>query len=184
MHRYAESRVAASSRSLVTFTFPDRRFISAPTRSRTWLASLEARHDIRFTIGARSSSTPSGRQGSRTLISTRENRVSTAARPTVSGYLPYARYSNGPAGSRTPVSATPGRCRPVGPQARSVIPVDRMGVEPTAPILQGSVASTVHASPRFLLAEVRPGVEPGLPPYQGGVLPNHLQTAHRVSCRK
>ena len=30
----------------------------------------------------------SGRQGSRTLISTRENRVSTAARPTVSGYLP------------------------------------------------------------------------------------------------
>ena len=26
-----------------------------------------------------------------------------------------------------------------------------MGVEPTTPILQGSVAPTVHASPRFLL---------------------------------
>src|SRR5438105_5434052 len=36
----------------------------------------------RFTIGA------SGRQGSRTLISGLENRLSRAARPTVSGYLP------------------------------------------------------------------------------------------------
>src|SRR3972149_8610933 len=33
----------------------------------------------------------SGRQGSRTLISTKENRVSSAARPTVSGYLPIQR---------------------------------------------------------------------------------------------
>ena len=24
--------------------------------------------------------------------------------------------------------------------------------------------------------EVRPGIEPGLPPYHGGVLPKHLQT--------
>ncbi len=27
------------------------------------------------------------------------------------------------------------------------------------------------------MEEVRPGVEPGLPPYRGGVLPKHLQTA-------
>ena len=26
------------------------------------------------------------------------------------------------------------------------------------------------------LSEVRPGLEPGLPPYHGGVLPQHLQT--------
>ena len=38
---------------------------------------------VRFTIGA-----SSGRQGSRTLISGLENRLSRAARPTVSGYLP------------------------------------------------------------------------------------------------
>src|SRR6266852_6825681 len=37
---------------------------------------------LRFTIGA------SGRQGSRTLISGLENRLSRAARPTISGYLP------------------------------------------------------------------------------------------------
>ena len=43
-----------------------------------------------------------------------------------------------------------------------------------APTLQGSVASWEHASPSS--SEVRPGVEPGLPPYRGGVLPKHLQT--------
>ena len=39
---------------------------------------------VPFTIGAQG-----GRQGSRTLISTGENRVSSAARQAVSGYLPF-----------------------------------------------------------------------------------------------
>ena len=52
--------------------------------------------------------------------------------------------------------------------------VDRTGVEPATPTLQGSVASWEHASP--LSSEVRSGIEPDLPPYRGGVLPEHLQT--------
>ena len=31
------------------------------------------------------------------------------------------------------------------------------------------------------MQEVRPGVEPGLPPYRGGVLPKHLQTVFNIS---
>ena len=46
---------------------------------------------------------------------------------------------NGPTGNRTRISATPGRCRPVGPSARNR--VDLIGVEPITPILQGSVAT-------------------------------------------
>ena len=74
--------------------------------------------------------------------------------------------------NRTRISATPGRCRTVGPSAR-LFSVDRMGVEPITPTLQGSVAP--NGMPAHL-SEVRPGLEPGLPPYHGGVLPQHLQT--------
>ena len=40
------------------------------------------------------------------------------------------------------------------------------------------VSSRWTSSPTFvcLMQEVRPGIEPDLPPYQGGVLPQHLQT--------
>ena len=39
------------------------------------------------------------------------------------------------------------------------------------------MSSRWTSSPFHLLnAEVRPGIEPGLPPYRGGVLPKHLQT--------
>ena len=48
-----------------------------------------------------------------------------------------------------------------------------MGVEPTTPTLQGSVAPN---GMQARLSEVRPGLEPDLPPYHGGVLPQHLQT--------
>ena len=125
---------------------------------------------IRFTIEAHRPITTSGRQGIRTLIPTCGNRLSRAARPTVSGYLPFQwthRGSNpdlqtaslmsslwtmspsdsGPPGSRTPISWLQARRRPVGPAALAV-----------------------------RCAEVRPGIEPGLPPYHGGVLPKHLQT--------
>jgi hypothetical protein len=80
-------------------------------------------------------------------------RISSAARQTVSGYLPFV---SGPTGNRTRISATPGRCRPVGPSAR--ISVDRMGVEPIAPTLQGSVAPHRHAGP-FVERSVR-GLSP------------------------
>ena len=42
----------------------------------------------------------------------------------------------------------------------------------------------VHAPPHLVQPKVRPGLEPGLPPYQRGVLPQHLQTdraEHRAS---
>ena len=75
--------------------------------------------------------------------------------------------------------------------------VDRMGIEPNAPTLQGSVAPLEHASPFlfWLLSpcdqrsasvpvatgdrarlKVRPGIEPGPRPYHGRVRPKHLQT--------
>ena len=53
--------------------------------------------------------------------------------------------------------------------------VDRTGVEPTASTLQGSSRPPVGPC-QPISQEVRPGVEPGLPPYRGGVLPKHLQT--------
>ena len=61
---------------------------------------------VRFTIGALS-----GRQGSRTLISGVENRLSRAARPT-GIRLPSV---SGPTGNRTRISSLPNWCRPVGP---------------------------------------------------------------------
>jgi hypothetical protein len=53
---------------------------------------------------------------------------------------------SGPTGNRTRISSMPNWCLPVGPWAHWR-PVDRMGVEPTTPTLQGSVAPTEHASP-------------------------------------
>ena len=54
-----------------------------------------------------------------------------------------------------------------------LLKVDRMGVEPITPTLQGSVAPNGMPA---RLSEVRPGLEPGLPPYHSGVRPQHLQT--------
>jgi hypothetical protein len=52
-----------------------------------------------------------------------------------------------------------------------------MGVEPISPTVQRSVAARdMQARVIFVVREVRPGIEPGLPPYHGGVLPKHLQT--------
>ena len=61
---------------------------------------------------------------------------------------------SGPPGSRTPISGVRCRRRPVGPAARLI--------EST------SIARTFQ--------KVRPRIELGLPPYRGGVLPEHLQT--------
>jgi hypothetical protein len=48
-----------------------------------------------------------------------------------------------------------------------------MGVEPTTPTLQGSVAPN---GMQARIEEVRPGLNPILRPYHGRVLPQHLQT--------
>jgi hypothetical protein len=55
---------------------------STPTRTRTRNPSFEARHDLRFTIGAKAEG--KGVEPSSPV----ENRLSRAARPTISGYLP------------------------------------------------------------------------------------------------
>jgi hypothetical protein len=75
----------------------------------------------------------------------KRNRLSRAARPTVSGYLP------------------------------SFLSVDRRGIEPRFPGCKPGVVP-LDQQPSFVSAKVPPGVEPGLPPYRGGVPPKHLQT--------
>src|SRR5262249_4567554 len=57
--------------------------------------------------------------------------------------------SDGPPGSRTPIIGVRYRCRAIGPAARTK---------------------------NERLREVRPGIEPGPPPYHGGVRPQHLRT--------
>ena len=54
--------------------------------------------------------------------------------------------------------------------------METVGIEPTPTCLQGSFAGLGTCVPTN--AEVRPGVEPGLPPYHGGVPPQHLQTVN------
>ena len=76
---------------------------------------------------------------------------------------------------------------PGSPACRAgVVPLDyepvylmeRRGVEPRFP---GCKPSVVPLDQRpIYLSEVRPGIEPGLPRYQGGVLPKHLQTDNEV----
>ena len=119
-------------------------------------------------------------------------RFSGAARQPVSGCIP---LRNGPGGSRTRITSTPGWRRPVGPQARSVRGV---GVEPT---LSGSQGRRMAAflPPEFSgppgnrtpisalrrrrlpvgrAAQERSGrgSNPVFRAYQGGVRPQHFQT--------
>ena len=77
------------------------------------------------------------------IITRQVARISSAARQTVSGYLPYVQWTHRESNSD---------CR----HARAVssrwtmspcCSVDRMGVEPITPILQGSVASHWTCSP-------------------------------------
>ena len=51
--------------------------------------------------------------------------------------------------------------------------VETVGIEPTAACLQDNLAALGTCAPT---TKVRPGIEPGLPPYHGGVPPQHLQT--------
>ena len=91
--------------------------------------------------------TPSGRQGSRTLISTGENRLSGAARqpgirlPSIITHQWTDRELNPDLQFAELASSH----WTISPLHR----VDRTGVEPATPTLQGSVASWEHASPFF-----------------------------------
>ena len=57
--------------------------------------------------------------------------------------------------------------------------VDRPGSRTPISWLQARRLPVGRAA--HVLSEVRPGIEPGLPPYQGGVRPKHLQTKFRCS---
>ena len=86
-----ESDLVLQLRRLPCFRHTRRAFhTNIPTRTRTRNPSVEARDDFHFTIGAKAEG--KGFEPS----SLDENRVSGAARSTVSGYLPYLR---GPTGS-------------------------------------------------------------------------------------
>jgi hypothetical protein len=80
--------------------------VSTPTRIRTRNASFEARYDGPFHHRGVERKARESNPHLRW-----ENRLSRAARPTVSGYLPF----NGPTGNRTRISSLPNWCRPVGP---------------------------------------------------------------------
>ena len=126
---------------------PPYRF-SAPTRIRTRNASFEARYDRPFHHRGVKRKARESNPHLRW-----ENRLSRAARPTVSGYLPSVDPPgiepgfpvcrtgvvpldhepipfSGPRGSRTLISGVRSRRRPVGPAAQSVIPD---GLEPSLP---------------------------------------------------
>jgi hypothetical protein len=114
---------------------------------------LEARSDVRFTIRALAEGRPTfGRCPSRTLISTSDNRVSSAARPT--------RHRRPP----RPVVRLP-----------SVFVQWTAGESNPNFLVASQTSSRWTSSPKFF-AEVRPGIESGLSPYDGGVQPKHLQT--------
>ena len=128
---------------------------------------------------------PSGRQGSRTLISTSENRLSRAARPTVSGYLPFLfqwthRESNpdfqtaslmssrwtmspslfsGPPGSRTPIAWLQARRRTVGPAAR-LFP--RRSVRELNPAFLLTEEACRRNTYRPIIQMIPDGIEPSL----------------------
>jgi hypothetical protein len=83
---------------------------NAPARSRTRTSSFEARRDVRFTTRASAEG-----EGVEPAFPARGNRVSTAARPPVSGYLPYQwrRWESNPPQSVCKTdSPTLGTCAP------------------------------------------------------------------------
>jgi hypothetical protein len=133
---------------------------STPTRIRTRNASFEARYDRPFHHRGVERKARESNPHLRW-----ENRLSRAARPTVSGYLPSVDPPgielgfpvcragvvpldhepipcSGPRGNRTLISGVRSRRRPIGPAAQTVIPD---GLEPSLP---GCGPGVVAAGPR------------------------------------
>lgn len=84
------------------------KFVIGSTRTRTRNASFEARHDVHFTIE------PSGRRGIRTRMPAKAHAL--AMRFGQPYPIPF--HSNGPPGTRTPISWVQTKRRPFGPVAR------------------------------------------------------------------
>src|SRR5262249_15562868 len=84
---------------------------------------------------------------------------------------------SGPRGNRTRIPGTPGRYRPFGPEAL-VFQWRRWESNPSQAACEAA-SPPWYMRPRIVKPEVRPGLEPGLPPYQRGVPPQHLQTRRR-----
>ena len=118
-----------------------------------------------FTIGA-----ASGRRGIRTLIPL----GGTALAGRLGKPYPTTFRSSGPTGCRTRISATPGRRRPLGPWAlrSQTLPSGPPGSRTPISCLQDRCLSIGPAAQKPPTnREVRPGLEPGPPPYRGGVPP-------------
>lgn len=161
--------------------WPFRSFLPAPRPGlEVRNLSLEARDDCPFHHRGNNPA-HSGGQGSRTLISTRENRVSSAARQ------PVIRLPSEITHQWTDRELKCGSpdCQP------GVFPLDHqpMFIEWTAGDSNPGTAakrwspgckpSVFALDQRPLYQEVRPGVEPGLLPYRGSV-PPRTPTDHRV----
>ena len=111
-------------------------------------------------------------KGFEPLSPLRESRVSSAVRPTISGYLPYSSVDQ--PGVEPGLPACRAGVVPLDHKPISSRSVDRRGVEPRS---SGCDPDVVPLDQQPLFREVRPGIEPEPRPYQGRVLPQHLQTA-------
>ena len=138
-----------------------------------------------FTIGARS-----GRQGIRTLIPSRGNRLSRTARQTVSDYLPFEwthRESN-PDLRHARATSSPWTMGPtISDSAEWTAGESNSDLRRAVPVSSRWTSSPFEfermnrSRNRTLIdptipRKVRPRIELGPPPYQRGVLPEHLQT--------
>jgi hypothetical protein len=153
---------------------------SAPTRTRTRDSSLGPRYDPplhhRGVQRKARDSNPHALAGAL---------VSTEARPAVSGYLPFQwthRESN-PDLRHARATSSPWTMGPSitdsaewtagesNPDLRRAMPVSSRWT--SSPFVEWN---RPESAGRFARSKVRPRIELGPPPYQGGVLPEHLQT--------
>ena len=159
------------------------RFFSTPTRTRTRNSSLGPRRDPPFHHR--------GKQRKARDSNPHPPRGGTALAGRLGQPYPTTFRSSGPTGSRTRISATPGRRHPLGPWALRFLSLSMLNgppgsrtpisgvqsrcrpVGPAARLKRGTGREPTGRSPRL---KVRPRIERGLPPYRGGVLPEHLQT--------
>ena len=104
-----------------------------------------------------------------------EARISSAARLTVSGYLPYVCQWTHPESNWDCRHARAVSCR------WTMSPCFFSG--PDGNRTHHTDLARISRLPWYMparLSEVRPGIEPGLRPYHGRVLPEHLQTVVSV----
>ena len=161
---------------------------STPTRTRTRNAQLEAGNDFHFTIGAHVQSNQAEGKGVEPSSHVSENRLSRAARPTVSGYLPSPLPVDPPGIELAGFPSGRGQHAALVSSRWTMRPycsVDRRGVEPPgSPRARGRLAEP--ASSHWTSSPCRSvdlmGVEPTSPTLQGSVASSGMQ-AHSFSSR-